>query len=104
MWLGLWLASGCATSLKTDASTGRLDPLAIVDVMRPEPKVTICDPACGTGGFLLAAYNYLWESDGYQLDREQKKRLTTETLYSLELVDGVARLCCIRSPSFPKSR
>ena len=26
MWLGLWLASGCATSLKTDASTGRLDP------------------------------------------------------------------------------
>jgi len=29
---------------------------AIVDVMRPEPGKTICDPACGTGGFLLAAY------------------------------------------------
>src|SRR5437899_6771559 len=29
---------------------------AIVDVMRPEPGMTICDPACGTGGFLLAAY------------------------------------------------
>ena len=28
---------------------------AIVDVMRPEPGATICDPACGTGGFLLAA-------------------------------------------------
>ena len=27
----------------------------IVEVMRPEPGMTICDPACGTGGFLLAA-------------------------------------------------
>jgi type I restriction enzyme M protein len=68
---------------------------AIVDVMRPEPKMTICDPACGTGGFLLAAYHYLSESGGYQLDREQKKRLATETLYGVELVDGVARLCCM---------
>ena len=68
---------------------------ALVDVMRPEPKMTICDPACGTGGFLLAAYNYLSESGGYQLDREQKKRLATETLYGVELVDGVARLCCM---------
>jgi type I restriction enzyme M protein len=68
---------------------------AIVDVMRPEPKLTICDPACGTGGFLLAAYNYLSESGGYKLDREQKKRLATETLYGVELVDGVARLCCM---------
>ena len=57
---------------------------AFVDVMRPEPKITICDPACGTGGFLLAAYNYLSESGGYQLDREQKKRLATETLYGVE--------------------
>ena len=32
---------------------------AIVDVMRPEPGETICDPACGTGGFLLAAYEYI---------------------------------------------
>ena len=28
---------------------------AIVDVMRPGPDDTICDPACGTAGFLLAA-------------------------------------------------
>ena len=28
---------------------------AIVDVMRPGSDTTICDPACGTGGFLLAA-------------------------------------------------
>jgi type I restriction enzyme M protein len=68
---------------------------AIVDVMRPEPKMTICDPACGTGGFLLATYNYLSDPKQYQLDREQKKRLATETLWGVELVDGVARLCCM---------
>ena len=32
---------------------------AIVEVMRPAPKMLISDPACGTGGFLLAAFNYL---------------------------------------------
>ena len=28
---------------------------ALVEVMRPEPGMRIADPACGTGGFLLAA-------------------------------------------------
>ena len=28
----------------------------MVDVMRPEIGMTICDPACGTGGFLLAVF------------------------------------------------
>ena len=32
---------------------------AIVDVMRPSVDETVCDPACGTGGFLLAAYAYM---------------------------------------------
>ena len=32
---------------------------AIVEVMRPEPMQTVCDPACGTGGFFLAAHDYL---------------------------------------------
>jgi len=68
---------------------------AIVDVMRPEPKMTICDPACGTGGFLLAAYNYLSDPHHSQLDREQKKKLASGTLFGVELVDGVARLCCM---------
>jgi len=68
---------------------------AIVDVMRPEPNITICDPACGTGGFLLAAYNYISDPKHYQLDREQKKKLASGTLFGVELVDGVARLCCM---------
>jgi type I restriction enzyme M protein len=68
---------------------------AIVEVMRPEPGMTICDPACGTGGFLLAAHDYLADPDHYQLDREQKQRLKSGTLFGVELVDGVARLCCM---------
>jgi type I restriction enzyme M protein len=62
---------------------------AIVDVMRPEPKMTICDRACGTGGFLLGAYNYLSESGGYHLDCEQKKCLATEMLYGKVCKIGV---------------
>ena len=66
---------------------------AMVDAMRPEPKMTICDPACGTGGFLLAAHDYI--AKHYSLDREQKKRLKSGTLFGIELVDSVARLCCM---------
>jgi len=46
---------------------------AIVEAMRPKPDTTICDPACGTGGFLLSAYEYI--SKNYTLDKEQKKYL-----------------------------
>jgi type I restriction enzyme M protein len=68
---------------------------AIVDVMRPEPGITICDPACGTGGFLLAAHDYIADPERHQLDIEQKRRLKSGTAYGVELVDSVARLCCM---------
>jgi len=32
---------------------------AIVEVVDPTPRQTVCDPACGTGGFLLAAYDHM---------------------------------------------
>ena len=34
----------------------------IVDLMRPNPDDVICDPACGTSGFLVAAGEYLKEN------------------------------------------
>jgi type I restriction enzyme M protein len=64
---------------------------AIVDVMRPAPNQTIHDPACGTGGFLFVAHDYV--ANHYELDREQKKFLKLEALSGTELVDSVARLC-----------
>lgn len=64
---------------------------AIVDVMRPEPGETVCDPACGTGGFLLAAYDYVGQN--YPLNRDQWRHLRSEALHGWEIVDNTARLC-----------
>jgi hypothetical protein len=66
---------------------------AIVDVMRPAPGQTIHDPACGTGGFMLIAHDYV--SQHHELDRNQKKQLKLKALSGVELVDSVARLCVI---------
>ncbi len=64
---------------------------AIVDVMRPEPGRTLCDPACGTGGFLLAAHDFI--AHNYQLDRDQWAYLDHGALHGWEIVDNAARLC-----------
>ena len=64
---------------------------AIVDVMRPQPKQTICDPAAGTGGFLLAAYDYI--ATHHTLDRDEWDHLRHHALHGWEIVDNTARLC-----------
>ncbi len=64
---------------------------AMVEVMRPEPGQTICDPACGTGGFFLTAHDYI--SQSYQLDREQQRFLRFSTFNGNDIVDSVVRLC-----------
>ena len=66
---------------------------AMVDVVAPQPGQVICDPACGTGGFLLAAHDYL--ATHHALDRAQKKKLKAGTLFGIELVDSVTRLCAM---------
>lgn len=67
---------------------------AIVEVMRPGPGERICDPACGTGGFLVAAHNYVVEQNR-NLDKKQKRHLKLEALRGVEIVDGVTRLCAM---------
>ncbi|TML69351.1 MAG: SAM-dependent DNA methyltransferase [Actinobacteria bacterium] len=64
---------------------------AIVEVMQPEPGMTICDPACGTGGFLLAAYESI--SHRHLLDPDQKRHLRYDAFRGWEIVDNTARLC-----------
>ena len=64
---------------------------AIVDVMRPDPDITICDPACGTAGFLLAAHDYIEKSNPV-MDQGQKEHLKHHALHGWEIVDGAARL------------
>jgi type I restriction enzyme M protein len=65
---------------------------AMVDVMRPEPGMSICDPAAGTGGFLLTAHDYILEHHG-PLDRDQSDHLRHQALHGWEIVDNTARLC-----------
>jgi len=65
---------------------------AIVDVMQPKPGDTICDPACGTGGFLLAAYDYI-NKHYSPLDKDTLYHLTHKALHGWEIVDNTARLC-----------
>ncbi|MBU1063572.1 SAM-dependent methyltransferase, partial [bacterium] len=64
---------------------------AIVEVMRPEPGIQIMDPACGTGGFLISAHNYI--AHQFQLDKEQKQHLRKIAVSGIEIADSVARLC-----------
>ena len=64
---------------------------AMVEAMRPEAGQTTCDPACGTGGFLLAAHDFI--ADNNPLDRDQWEHLNHEALHGWEIVDNTARLC-----------
>ena len=63
---------------------------AMVACVRPEPNKTIADPACGTGGFFLAAYDYLVEQ--HNLDKSQKQFLKYNTFFGNEIVAGTRRL------------
>ena len=66
---------------------------AMVRCMRPEPKKTIADPCCGSGGFFLAEQDYITDPKNYTLDREQKAFLKNETFYGTELVSSTYKLC-----------
>lgn len=65
---------------------------AMVECIRPEPMKTIADPACGTGGFFLAAYDFLTDEKNFTLDKDQKKFLKYDTFFGNEIVAGTRRL------------
>jgi type I restriction enzyme M protein len=76
--------------------TPRLLIESIVRCVKPDPRAgndyAIDDPACGTGGFLIAAYEWLkGETDG-AFDREIAKRIRTKTYFGQELVARPRRL------------
>jgi len=66
---------------------------AMVECIRPEPGKTIADPACGTGGFFLAAYDFITNPANYALDKEQKTFLKHGTFHGNEIVANTRRLC-----------
>jgi len=70
---------------------------AMVECIQPEPLKTIADPACGTGGFFLSAYDFLSRDKSRLvptgLDKSEKEFLKFKTFKGWELVPGAARLC-----------
>jgi len=70
---------------------------SIVRCMKPDPRTrkefTICDPAAGTGGFLMCSYEWLMEETKGALRREDAKRVRNRTYYGTELVPRPRRLC-----------
>lgn len=65
---------------------------AMVACVRPEPQKTIADPACGTGGFFLAAYDFLANPENYTLSRDDKEFLKNKTFFGNEIVASTRRL------------
>jgi type I restriction enzyme M protein len=66
---------------------------AMVECVHPEPGKTIADPACGTGGFFLASYDFISNPKHYQLDKKQKAFLKNNMFHGNEIVANTRRLC-----------
>ncbi|MGY6530583.1 MAG: type I restriction-modification system subunit M [Cyanobacterium sp.] len=69
---------------------------SIVRLMKPDPRESkdfkVCDPACGTGGFLVSAYQWLLDETGGVFDRKEIKRIKNQTYYGQDLVPRPRRL------------
>jgi len=62
----------------------------MVEYVRPEVKSTIADPACGTGGLFLGAYDFI--SSHHRLNKAQKEFLKFKTFHGNEIVANTRRL------------
>ena len=67
---------------------------AIVEVVDPQPGQLVCDPACGTGGFLLAAYDHMRANPAAR-DRDTARRMRRDGFTGYDIVPGVARLAAM---------
>ncbi len=65
---------------------------AMVQCVQPQPMKTIADPACGTGGFFLGAYEWLTRK-GSKLNIRQLEFLHSRTFFGNEIVASTRRLC-----------
>lgn len=63
---------------------------AMVEVINPRIGETVHDPACGTGGFLLSAYDHM---KGQSQDKDTQRKLREKSLSGTDIVDEVVRLC-----------
>ncbi|HUZ45786.1 MAG TPA: class I SAM-dependent DNA methyltransferase [Terriglobia bacterium] len=77
--------------------TPRILIQSIVRCMKPDPRAhkqfTICDPGCGSGGFLVSSYEwFIGQTKGGAMDRELAKRVKRDTYFGEDLVARPRRL------------
>ena len=76
--------------------TPRLLIQTIVRCVQPDPRAheefTVCDPACGTGGFLVSAYEWFLAQSGGAIDASLSPRIRRGTYFGQELVSRPRRL------------
>lgn len=69
---------------------------SVVACMRPDPRersdFTVCDPACGTGGFLVAAYEWFNTLVKGAPDRDVAKRVKAKTYFGQDIDPQPRRL------------
>ena len=76
---------------------------AIVDVMQPQSMQVIADPACGTGGFLTVAHDFIAydtnrdtnEKTPKPLSKKEARFLKDKAFKGNDISDSVARLCAM---------
>ena len=66
----------------------------MVQLMEPKPGYTICDPACGTAGFLVAAEEYLTANHKREIffDRKQKAHFQNEMFHGYDMDRTMLRI------------
>jgi type I restriction enzyme M protein len=59
-----------------------------VEIIQPKLNETIIDPACGSGGFLISALNYLKQN----YDQVNLKQIIKHNLYGVDINQNIARI------------
>ncbi len=76
--------------------TPRILIQSICRCMKPDPRIkpdfSVCDPAVGSGGFLVCAYEWLRDETKGALDRDVAKRVKAKTYFGEDLVARPRRM------------
>ena len=75
---------------------------AMMACLRPTPGEKVADPACGTGGFLLAAHEWIVDHHIAQMHADDKRFLRDEAMHGWAIADGTARLCAAGRSGFTR--
>lgn len=67
----------------------------MVELMEPTPDAMICDPACGTAGFLISSAEYIRKNYGNKMTEEQWEKYSSDTFTGFDTDETMCRLSCM---------